>query len=106
MELARKWVVRVGGKLYLNSQIYSLYPSTATIERAKFFDSEEQAERARRRAHIGEVVEVVISDSSLDESEIDMLRASVLQLQNERDEAKRDLSEALEIIGKMVNGDE
>ena len=102
MILAEKYVVRIGGKLYLTSKLYALYPSTGSITEAKLFNNEYEASNAAKWARTGEVVKITISDDEIDNTEVEMLKASNIQLQKERDDARKDLREALEIIKELT----
>ena len=77
------YVVKLGGKLYMQSEFYSFYPATTEhLLNAKFFDDQKKAEKLARKAH-GTVIELHISDIS-ERKEIDSLKT-------ERDEAVKEL---------------
>lgn len=55
------YVVRIGGKLYIQGN-YSLYPATTpNIMAAKFFRDYRSAEKAAKKAR-GEVIELFVTD--------------------------------------------
>ena len=58
------YVVKLGGKLYMQSEFYSFYPATTEhLLNAKFFDDQKKAEKLARKPH-GTVIELHISDIS------------------------------------------
>ena len=68
--------------------MYGMYQSTTTdIMQAYFFSTYQDAERVAKKAIGAEIIEIYISDAQDDRAEIDMMRASIIQLQKERDEA-------------------
>ena len=55
------WVVRLGGRLYIEGR-YGIYPSTtANVKAAKFFPTFEAAEKAARKSG-GEVIPLILTD--------------------------------------------
>lgn len=55
------YVVRIGGKLYIEGN-YSLYPSTTpNIMAAKFFRDYRAAEKVAKKAR-GEIIELTVTD--------------------------------------------
>ena len=84
------YAIRLGGKLYVDSKSYGWYPSTTShIEHALWLTDLQQALKISKKSG-GEVIEFYLSDD--DTSEVDMLRASIKQLQKERDEAIEELN--------------
>ena len=86
------YAIRIGGKLYLQSkQFFTSQKTTTNVFDAMLFDSYSSAQKALKSVFGGEIIELTLTDRHDDESELDMLRASVKQLQIERDEAIKEL---------------
>ena len=59
------YVVKLGGKLYMQTEFYSLYPATTKdILNAKFFTDYAKASKLAKKSH-GEVVKLCVSGQLL-----------------------------------------
>lgn len=86
------FAVKIGGRLYLTGGLSGFglnQKTTNNLLYAKWFENDAQAYMIAKKCR-GEVVEVSISEGTDDE--IDMLRASITQLQKERDAALNELN--------------
>ena len=94
------YVVRIGGKLYVQTQLYSLYQATTSdILTAHFFTEQAQAEKTAKKAH-GEVVELTLTDGE-DNAEIECLKS---ELEAAKKEAEIAQAAFRKIIGKDAEG--
>lgn len=94
------YTVKYGGKLYLETNVFTMSQRTTTnILAAKLFPDAITAERIARKTG-GQVVPIRIEEDNGD-NETDMLRASIVQLQKERDAALNELN-----IYKLNNKEE
>lgn len=92
------YVVKVGGKLYLDSKSYGFFQSTTPdLLKATWFEDREEAELHAKKTIGGKVIEYTLSDNDANESEIDMLKASIVELQRQRDEFK-DMNDRYKLI--------
>lgn len=83
------YLVKVGGNLYLNSRSYGFFQSTtSSILNAIWFEEREEAEYHAKKTFGGQVIEYRLTQEGAEESEIDMLKASITELQRQRDELK------------------
>lgn len=86
------YAVKIGGRLWLTGGMTGFsfnQKTTNNLLYAKWFENEIQAAYAAKKAH-GEVVEISITEGA--NEEIDMMRASITQLQKERDAALNELN--------------
>ena len=87
------YTIRIGGKLYLEStQFFTSQRTTSNVFAARRFDTYQDAEKVAKKTFGGEIVELTLSDESEADSELDMMRASIKQLQKERDAALNELN--------------
>lgn len=79
---ANVYVVKLGGKLYVQSELYSLYQATTKdLLSAHFFRDYDKALKIAQKAH-GEVVELTITDGEVG-GEVEAMKL-------ERDKAKKE----------------
>lgn len=91
--MAKVYGVKLGGKLWVAGNAYGFYQSTTEkIENAKFYLTEQEAQRAAKKTIGGKVKVINISEEQEQINDIDMLRASNIQLQRERDAALNELN--------------
>ena len=81
------YVVKVGGNLYLTSNMYGLYQATTNdILHAKWFKEYKDAEKQAKKALRATIEEYRLTRDGAEEDEIDMLKASVKELQRQKAE--------------------
>ncbi|MBR0420270.1 MAG: hypothetical protein IJI66_14005 [Erysipelotrichaceae bacterium] len=86
------YAVKVGGRLWITGGLAGFGFNQKTTENllyAKWFENEAQALSVAKKSR-GEVVEINITERN--NEEIDMMRASITQLQKERDAALNELN--------------
>jgi len=80
--IATVYVVRLGGKLYVQSELYSLYQATTKdVLSAHFFKDELKAQKVAKKAR-GEVVTLTITDGEID--------GELAEVKQERDKARKE----------------
>lgn len=101
------YVVSFKKKLYVASRMYSLYQSTTDdIMKAVHFSTIEEAEKICSKTKGGEVEEYILQDIEGYNLASDELRAANIQLQQERNEALRQLQEFKETVFKKQEGEQ
>lgn len=88
------YVVEVGYGLYYVDGSFLGNRTTKNIAAAKWFLDEKSAASVAKRSK-GTVIPYVLERIEERDSEIDMLRSAVIQLQRERDEAYEKISELM-----------
>ena len=99
------YAVKLGGKLWVDSKFYFFSKSaTKNLLNAHFFQDYKEAEKVAKMTS-GKVKEINIIEGDEEETEVDLLRASIIQLQKERDAALNQLN-LYKLNNKEVEEDE
>ena len=91
------YVVKLGGKLYVQSSLYNLYQATTKdITQACFFTEEDKAIKMAKKAR-GEVVRLTLSDEDSEEE--------LTKVKEERDNAINDFERLKRTFKKLMGQD-
>ena len=94
------YVVKIGGKLFLEKSSYGLFnqSTTSDILHAKFYETVEMAEKAKKKSLNSEVIEITITDEV--SSNEDRLKETIEILEQQNEALKKVIANYKEILGE------
>jgi peptidoglycan hydrolase CwlO-like protein len=93
--MAKNYVIKLGGNLYVASRFYNLYPvATNDISKATIFTSVEDAEKVAKGT-IGGKIEELVDENEDVYNELKLAKTRIAELENE-------LNKANKIIGVLT----
>ena len=86
--MAKSYVIKLGGNLYVASRFYNLYPvATNDISKATVFTSIEDAEKVAKGT-IGGKIEELVDENEDVYNELELAKTRIAELENELNKAK------------------
>ena len=87
--MAKSYVIKLGGNLYVASRFYNLYPvATNDINKATVFTSVEDAEKVAKGT-IGGRIEELVDENQDAYNELELAKARIVELENELNKANK-----------------
>ena len=87
--MAKNYVIKLGGNLYVASRFYNLYPvATNDINKATVFTSVEDAEKVAKGTIGGKIEELVDKNNDV-YNELESAKARIVELENELNKANK-----------------
>ena len=87
--MAKNYVIKLGGNLYVASRFYNLYPvATNDINKATVFTSVEDAEKVAKGT-IGGRIEELVDENQDAYNELELAKARIVELENELNKANK-----------------
>ena len=87
--MAKNYVIKLGGNLYVASRFYNLYPvATNDISKATVFTSIEDAEKVAKTT-IGGKIEELVDENQDVYNELELAKTRIAELENELNKANK-----------------
>ena len=87
--MAKNYVIKLGGNLYVASRFYNLYPvATNDISKATVFTSIEDAEKVAKGT-IGGKIEELVDENEDVYNELELAKTRIVELENELNKANK-----------------
>ena len=87
--MAKSYVIKLGGNLYVASRFYNLYPvDTDDKSKATVFTSIEDAEKVAKGT-IGGKIEELVDENNDVYNELEMAKTRIVELENELNKANK-----------------
>ena len=87
--MAKSYVIKLGGNLYVASRFYNLYPvATNDISKATIFSSIKDAEKVAKGT-IGGKIEELVDENQDAYNELELAKTRIVELENELNKANK-----------------